>query len=96
MIQFSRAMRITWTAASIATLAAGLSAAPAQTQDPAVLTHAKALMREVPLIDGHNDLPWEVRVHGLSFDSVDIAHAPDLMTDIPRLREGLDRFPGRD
>jgi membrane dipeptidase len=89
MIQFSRAMRITWTAASIATLAAALSAATAHAQDPAVLTHAKALMREVPLIDGHNDLPWEVRVHGLSFDSVDIAHAPDLMTDIPRLRAGM-------
>jgi membrane dipeptidase len=48
-------------------------------------------MREVPLIDGHNDLAWEMRTAGwLSFDSLDIAQPqPELQTDIPRLREGL-------
>jgi membrane dipeptidase len=48
-------------------------------------------MREVPLIDGHNDLPWRVReLTAGDFDSLDIAvHQDSLHTDIPRLREGL-------
>jgi membrane dipeptidase len=55
------------------------------------LERAKALMREVPLIDGHNDLPWALRVgYASSFDSLDISQKqPDIMTDIPRLREGM-------
>jgi membrane dipeptidase len=48
-------------------------------------------MRQVPLIDGHNDLPWELRARfNSSFDSLDIAREqPAVMTDIPRLRAGL-------
>ena len=59
-------------------------------QDPYV-QQARQLMREVPLIDGHNDLPWATRVgFALSLDSADIARPqPSLMTDIPRLRQGL-------
>jgi membrane dipeptidase len=55
------------------------------------LARARALMREVPLIDGHNDLPYEVRdAFGGSFDSLDIGQPqPEVMTDIPRLRDGL-------
>jgi membrane dipeptidase len=34
--------------------------AAAQTPD-AALTHARVLLRSTPLIDGHNDLPWEIR-----------------------------------
>jgi membrane dipeptidase len=57
----------------------------------AFLERARVLMREVPLIDGHNDLPWEIRIQGaLSLGSIDIARSqPQLMTDIPRLRRGL-------
>lgn len=52
--------------------------------------HARALMKQVPLIDGHNDLPWALRQSvRYDFDTVDIAKPqPQLMTDIPRLREG--------
>jgi membrane dipeptidase len=52
---------------------------------------ARQLLREVPLIDGHNDLPWAVRTgFALSLDSADIARPqPRLMTDIPRLKQGL-------
>jgi membrane dipeptidase len=48
-------------------------------------------MQRVPLIDGHNDLPWELRTRfEMNWDSLDIAnHQPTVMTDIPRLREGL-------
>ncbi len=40
--------------------------------------------------DGHNDLPWAMRNKASSsFDQVDIAKSqPQLMTDIPRLRQG--------
>ena len=40
--------------------------------------------------DGHNDLPWAMRtVASSSFDLLDIAKSqPELMTDIPRLKQG--------
>lgn len=42
------------------------------------------------LIDGHNDLPWQIRTMGASsFDKMDIAKRLDAVhTDIPRLRQG--------
>jgi len=51
---------------------------------------ALKLLEEVPLIDGHNDLPWAMReVSWYDFDRVDIRKAqPQLMTDIARLRAG--------
>ena len=55
------------------------------------LTRARALHRQVPLIDGHNDYPWALRGidPGRDLNRADIAKAvPSLMTDIPRLRQG--------
>jgi membrane dipeptidase len=56
------------------------------------------ILAQTPLIDGHNDLPWEVRTRfGGDFSRVDLARStvglpagenPPLMTDIPRLRAG--------
>lgn len=42
------------------------------------------------LIDGHNDLPWEIRrLADSSFDKIDIAtYQPAVQTDITRLRKG--------
>ena len=38
------------------------ASADAQAPPPdAALAHARALLRSTPLIDGHNDLPWEIR-----------------------------------
>jgi membrane dipeptidase len=57
------------------------------------------VLARTPLIDGHNDLPWEIRerfngdVSGFDF-AADTSHLPlkegqsALMTDIPRLRAG--------
>jgi len=78
-------------------LAAAMSAgaAPLAAQSPSdsseALAHARELLRETPLVDGHNDLPWRVReLAAGDFDSLDIAvHQDSLHTDIPRLREGL-------
>ena len=50
---------------------------------------ARRLHETVPLIDGHNDLPGQYRDLSNQFSSLDIAKSqPDIMTDIPRLREG--------
>ncbi|HUF90388.1 MAG TPA: dipeptidase [Gemmatimonadota bacterium] len=73
---------------------AAWSAAPLLAQAPTdstALVHAREIMRSIPLIDGHNDLPYELRQKaGGDLDSLDIAVRQDsLMTDIPRLREGL-------
>ena len=52
---------------------------------------ARAIMRTVPLVDGHNDLPWAVReLAHYDFSTIDIrVSQPKLHTDIPRLRAGL-------
>ena len=57
--------------------------------DPAA--RARALHKQVPLIDGHNDYPWALRgLHpGRDFSAADITGSvPKLHTDIPRLRQG--------
>ena len=57
--------------------------------DP-LLDRARALHRAVPMFDGHNDYPWEVRTQaGKLVANLDIRAAqPKTMTDIPRLRQG--------
>lgn len=54
------------------------------------LDRARAVLRDSPLIDGHNDLPDAMRGRGFyDFAKYDIARPqPELMTDIPRLRDG--------
>jgi membrane dipeptidase len=54
------------------------------------LTRARELLAAHPLIDGHNDLAWELRGRaGYDLGRADIAtFQPDLQTDIPRLRAG--------
>jgi membrane dipeptidase len=56
-----------------------------------LLERARALHRQVPLIDGHNDYPWALREAKVDLDlnRLDIRQPqPSLMTDIPRLRAG--------
>ncbi len=55
-----------------------------------VSEEARRIHQDAIVIDGHNDLPWELRSKGsLSFDKLDIAVRQESMhTDIPRLREG--------
>jgi membrane dipeptidase len=52
---------------------------------------ARALHKQAPLIDGHNDYPWALRGidPGRDFAKADITEpVKQLMTDIPRLRRG--------
>jgi len=57
------------------------------------------VLQQTPLIDGHNDLPWEIRERyksdvaaiNLAADTSHLPAQPDqagIMTDIPRLRAG--------
>jgi len=49
---------------------------------------AVRILKTVPLIDGHNDIPDAIRARG-GLDSVDFAvRQPKLMSDIPKLRAG--------
>jgi membrane dipeptidase len=62
---------------------------PARADEDPALRHARELLRQVPLVDGHNDLPWELReaeAPGALLPDLRLRRAGD--TDIPRLREG--------
>jgi membrane dipeptidase len=55
------------------------------------LARARELLREFPVVDGHNDLPWALREQvGYDLDARDIAadQSTVLHTDLARLREG--------
>jgi membrane dipeptidase len=46
--------------------------AEADKSDTARIAHIKELLREVPFIDGHNDLPWQYRKHGNDMNAFDL------------------------
>jgi membrane dipeptidase len=85
-------------AAAISCAAASAQTAPARTgADLAARVHR--VLARTPLIDGHNDLPWEIRERfagkldriDLKSDTSKLPLTGDqipLMTDIPRLRAG--------
>lgn len=70
------------------------AATPASGNDNAALAVRVAkVLADTPLIDGHNDLPWELRARGdvdLRIDHSALGKVGEtpLMTDIPRLRAG--------
>src|SRR5437763_5014120 len=79
---------------SVAATVLLLLSAAAHAQTDAVSARIDRILREVPLIDGHNDLPeqYEDRVKD-HLAQIDIRQdqsklTPPLMTDIPRLRQG--------
>ena len=58
------------------------------------MQEARQILREVPLIDGHNDLPWQLREKFKNhMDQVDLMDTtklePPFHTDIPRLKKGM-------
>jgi membrane dipeptidase len=81
----------------VASLSATAHSAAAPNEDYA--GRVAKILKTTPLIDGHNDLPWEIRDRFKSdLSAVDLnadtsrlpfpADAAALMTDIPRLRAG--------
>ena len=75
-------------------LALGLAAAaaPAQPIDSRTKARIDRVLKRTPLIDGHNDLPWELREHHESrVDGLDRggeSRAKPVMTDMARMRAG--------
>lgn len=61
-----------------------------QAQTDPLMTRAMRILKDAPIIDGHNDYPWEVRDKaGLDVDVFDLRNPqPKLMTDFARLRAG--------
>lgn len=95
----------TWLAAAGIAALATLGNAPAAGEEaddveapappPAeLIERARELLREVPLVDGHNDTPWQYRERtGNQLARLDLAADtreldPPMHTDIPRLEEG--------
>lgn len=84
------------TAASLAALVLTLAPSLALAQAPTAQERARVerILRRTPLIDGHNDLPWEIRdSHANNLDAIDLNSdtrriTPPMHTDIPRLRQG--------
>lgn len=82
-------------AALVMVAAAGASTAQGQTAtaDP-LEARAKRILDRAPLIDGHNDLPWQIKTDFAGdLSKVDLRSdtsklASPMHTDIPRLRQG--------
>ena len=59
---------------------------------PTTAERVQAVLAQAPVVDGHNDLPWELRTRvRYDLDAIDLAvdqSAAGLHTDIPRLRRG--------
>ena len=75
-----------------------LSASMAENVLPAkaeaqMLARVHKILRQVPLIDGHNDVPWQYRKRSNDFSAIDLTADtsklnPPMATDIRRLRAG--------
>ena len=74
----------------IAALLLALQAAP----DAATAARVDRLLSRAPVVDGHNDLAWEITTrHGGRVEAVDLSRdtgrlGHPLQTDLPRLRKG--------
>jgi len=67
-----------------------LPCAVAAAPDPA-LAHARALLKSTILIDGHNDLPWEIREYEkapMDVEAYDLRQHAAGDTDLARLKQG--------
>jgi len=72
---------------------AGQTASLNGNEDAARLAAVRKLLRDVPLIDGHNDAPWTYRKYRADFEAIDLSRDTSrlktpMATDIPRLRSG--------
>jgi membrane dipeptidase len=70
-------------------LATSVTAAD-RTEDDA-LAHARKLLQSTILIDGHNDLPWEIRTnrtHPFDVEAYDLRGTVSGQTDLARLKAG--------
>lgn len=69
----------------------GAAKAPPPPPEDAAVAHARRLLREAILIDGHNDLPWEIRTSKTAprdVEAYDLRKPTPGDTDLARLRAG--------
>src|SRR5438046_1193054 len=76
---------------TFAVLAQPVPSAPKD--DTARLASVRRILKSVPLIDGHNDLPWQYHKRSNDLAAINLVAdnrdlRPALATDIPRLRAG--------
>jgi len=60
--------------------------------DDQYLVRAKRILRQTPLIDGHNDLPWRIREDSIArgnVDAYDLRKRTPGHTDLDRLKKGM-------
>ena len=58
-------------------------------EEDEALQHARELLRTSPLIDGHNDVPWQIREETQGdIEAFGLARGNEFETDIPKLRAG--------
>jgi membrane dipeptidase len=72
---------------------AAAAEAPGSADAARRLSEVRKILRESPLIDGHNDVPWQYRKRSNDFNAIDLrvdtsSLRPPMATDIPRLRAG--------
>ena len=63
-----------------------------QAGDDPYLARARRILRQTPLIDGHNDLPWRIREDSIArgnVDGYDLRKRTPGQTDLDRLRKGM-------
>jgi membrane dipeptidase len=77
-------------------LVAGATSLHAQAASPSgsdpYLERARRVLRQTPLIDGHNDLPWRIREDSIArgnVDAYDLRTRTPGHTDLDRLRQGM-------
>jgi membrane dipeptidase len=74
---------------AMAFIAPALMTLQAQATDP-LMARAMRILKDAPIIDGHNDYPWVVREKaGMDVDLLDMRKPqPTIMTDFARMRAG--------
>jgi len=70
-----------------------LMMAQAAVADPAIAARVERVLARAPIVDGHNDLAWELRETGQPVEATDLSRDTaglpvPLQTDIARLRRG--------
>ncbi len=94
-------LRTAWLIA-LAMMAPTAASSTTPSADAVLVARVDRVLAQTPLIDGHNDLAWEIRQRFGSASNVDLSVStanlplkledgeipPPLMTDIPRLRQG--------
>jgi len=82
------------TTLAVLTLLQGAPVVPttASTAADPFLTRARAILKITPLIDGHNDVPWAIRIakeKPMDVEAYDLRQKAPGQTDLPRMAQGM-------